>query len=101
MIHNAIEYGDMQLIAEAYDILHRGLGLSAEELHQVFSRWNDGPLSSYLIEITSDIFRVTDRETNQPLVSRSLILQRKREQESGPVRMHSIWEFLSLQSMPP
>jgi 6-phosphogluconate dehydrogenase len=72
MIHNAIEYGDMQLIAEAYDILHRGLGLSAEELHQVFSRWNDGPLSSYLIEITSDIFRVMDRETNQLLVSRIL-----------------------------
>ncbi len=72
MIHNAIEYGDMQLIAEAYDILHRGLGLSAEELHQVFSLWNDGPLSSYLIEITSDIFRVTDRETNQPLVNRIL-----------------------------
>jgi 6-phosphogluconate dehydrogenase len=72
MIHNAIEYGDMQLIAEAYDILHRGLGLSAEELHQVFSRWNDGALSSYLIEITSDIFRVMDRETNQPLVDRIL-----------------------------
>ena len=72
MIHNAIEYGDMQLIAEAYDILHRGLGLSAKELHQVFSRWNDGPLSSYLIEITADIFRVTDRETNQPLVNRIL-----------------------------
>jgi 6-phosphogluconate dehydrogenase len=72
MIHNAIEYGDMQLIAEAYDILHRGLSLSAEELHQVFSRWNDGPLSSYLIEITSDIFRVMDRETNQPLVDRIL-----------------------------
>jgi 6-phosphogluconate dehydrogenase len=72
MIHNAIEYGDMQLIAEAYDILHRGLGLSAEELHQVFSRWNEGALSSYLIEITSDIFTVKDRETNQPLVDRIL-----------------------------
>lgn len=72
MIHNAIEYGDMQLIAEAYDILHRGPGLSAEELHQVFSRWNEGALSSYLIEITSDIFRVMDRETNQPLVDRIL-----------------------------
>jgi len=72
MIHNAIEYGDMQLIAEVYDILHRGLGLSAEELHQVFSEWNDGPLSSYLIEITADIFTVTDRETNQPLVDRIL-----------------------------
>jgi 6-phosphogluconate dehydrogenase len=72
MIHNAIEYGDMQLIAEAYDILHRALGLSAEELHQVFSRWNDGPLSSYLIEITADIFTMMDREANQPLVDRIL-----------------------------
>jgi len=72
MIHNAIEYGDMQLIAEAYDILYRALSLSAEELHQVFSRWNEGPLSSYLIEITSDIFTVMDRETNQPLVDRIL-----------------------------
>lgn len=72
MVHNAIEYGDMQLIAEAYDILHRGLGLSVEELHQVFSRWNDGPLSSYLIEITADIFTVMDRETNQSLVDRIL-----------------------------
>jgi 6-phosphogluconate dehydrogenase len=68
MIHNAIEYGDMQLIAEAYDILHRGLGQSAKELHQIFAKWNEGPLSSYLIEITADIFTVIDRETNQPLV---------------------------------
>jgi len=72
MIHNAIEYGDMQLIAEAYDILHRGLGLSAKELHQIFSRWNEGPLSSYLIEITADIFTVMNKETNQPLVDRIL-----------------------------
>ncbi len=72
MIHNAIEYGDMQLIAEAYDLLHRGVGLSAAELHQIFSRWNKGPLSSYLIEITSDIFTVKDRETNEPLVDRIL-----------------------------
>ena len=72
MIHNAIEYGDMQLIAETYDILHRGLGLSAEDLHLVFSQWNDGSLSSYLIEITADIFTVMDRETNQPLVDRIL-----------------------------
>jgi 6-phosphogluconate dehydrogenase len=72
MIHNAIEYGDMQLIAEVYDLLHRGVGLSAAELHQVFFRWNKGPLSSYLIEITSDIFTVKDRETNEPLVNRIL-----------------------------
>jgi 6-phosphogluconate dehydrogenase len=70
MIHNAIEYGDMQLIAEAYDILHRGLGQSAKELHQIFAKWNEGVLSSYLIEITADIFTVIDRETNQPLVNR-------------------------------
>jgi len=68
MIHNAIEYGDMQLIAEAYDVLHRGLGLSAPELHQVFARWNEGVLSSYLIEITADIFRVIDHESGRPLV---------------------------------
>jgi len=72
MIHNAIEYGDMQLIAEAYDILRRGLGLSAEELHHAFSRWSKGPLSSYLMEITSDIFTVIDGETGQPLVDRIL-----------------------------
>jgi len=68
MIHNAIEYGDMQLIAEAYDILHRGLGLSIAELHQVFTRWNEGPLSSYLIEITADIFTYIDEKSGQPLI---------------------------------
>jgi len=81
MIHNGIEYGDMQLIAEAYDILHRGLGLSAEELHQIFARWNKGPLSSYLIEITADIFAVMDRETNQPLLS--LILDQAEQKGTG------------------
>ncbi len=101
MIHNAIEYGDMQLIAEAYDILHRGLGLSAEELHQVFSRWNEGPLSSYLIEITADLFTVMDEKRINPWSIGFLIPQVKGEQESGPVRMPSIWEFPSPRSMPP
>jgi len=68
MVHNGIEYGDMQLIAEAYDLLHRGLGLSAPELHQVFAEWNRGELSSYLIEITADILAKTDEETGKPLV---------------------------------
>jgi len=68
MVHNGIEYGDMQLIAEAYDILKRGCGLSAKALGDVFDRWNEGPLSSYLIEITSDIFKVMDPETGSPLV---------------------------------
>ncbi|WP_036487934.1 decarboxylating NADP(+)-dependent phosphogluconate dehydrogenase [Myxosarcina sp. GI1] len=69
MVHNGIEYGDMQLIAEAYDILKNCLGLSAQELHQVFSEWNETEeLNSFLIEITADIFKYTDPETNSPLV---------------------------------
>jgi len=60
MVHNGIEYGDMQLICEAYQLLSQGLGLEAEELHDVFNNWNQGELDSYLIEITSDIFSVKD-----------------------------------------
>jgi 6-phosphogluconate dehydrogenase len=68
MVHNGIEYGDMQLIAEAYDVLHRGAGLDAAALADVFARWNEGPLQSFLIEITAKIFRVADPETHVPLV---------------------------------
>ncbi|MHB0857033.1 MAG: NADP-dependent phosphogluconate dehydrogenase [Anaerolineae bacterium] len=68
MVHNGIEYGDMQLIAEAYDILHRTLDLSADELHKIFAEWNQGELKSYLIEITRDIFAKVDEYTGQPLV---------------------------------
>jgi 6-phosphogluconate dehydrogenase len=68
MVHNGIEYGDMQLIAETYDLLHRGLGLSAAELHDVFAEWNTGVLESYLIEITAAIFTKTDPDTGLPLV---------------------------------
>ena len=68
MVHNGIEYGDMQLIAEAYDILHRGLGLSNAQLHEVFADWNKGELESYLIEITADIFTKTDAETGKELI---------------------------------
>lgn len=57
MVHNGIEYGDMQLIAEVYDLLHRGAGLSNLELASVFARWNEGDLKSYLIEITAEILR--------------------------------------------
>lgn len=62
MVHNGIEYGDMQLIAEAYSVLKHSLGLSNEELAQAFTEWNQGELSSYLIEITADIFRKKDDE---------------------------------------
>ena len=68
MVHNGIEYGDMQLIAEAYFILKYALGLSSEQLHDVFKEWNQGELDSYLIEITADIFNKTDEETKQPMV---------------------------------
>ena len=72
MVHNGIEYGDMQLIAEAYDILHRALGLSAKELHAIFAEWNEGELKSYLIEITRDIFAKMDEGTGEPLVDKVL-----------------------------
>ncbi len=68
MVHNGIEYADMQLIAEIYDFLHRGLGISAGELAELFAEWNQAELRSYLIEITADILRKTDQETGLPLV---------------------------------
>ena len=71
MVHNGIEYGDMQLICEAYDLLHRGLGLDADELHSVFADWNKGELDSYLIEISSHIFASKD-EDGTPLVDKIL-----------------------------
>ena len=71
MVHNGIEYGDMQLICEAYDLLQRGLGLTADELHGVFTEWNKGELDSYLIEISSYIF-VNKDEDGKPLVDKIL-----------------------------
>jgi 6-phosphogluconate dehydrogenase len=71
MVHNGIEYGDIQLICEAYDLLKHGLGLSADELHTVFADWNKGELDSYLIEISSQIFAKKD-EDGTPLVDKIL-----------------------------
>ena len=68
MVHNGIEYGDMQLIAETWDVLRRGLGLSAPDTADVFDRWNSGPLESYLAELTAQVCRVIDPLTHQPLV---------------------------------
>ncbi|MCJ7584644.1 MAG: NADP-dependent phosphogluconate dehydrogenase [Anaerolineales bacterium] len=81
MVHNGIEYGDMQLIAEIYDILHRGLGLSSRELHTIFAEWNTGELKSYLIEITADIFEKIDAETGRPVVD--LILDEAQQKGTG------------------
>jgi 6-phosphogluconate dehydrogenase len=71
MVHNGIEYGDMQLIGEAYDMLGRGLGLDADALAEVFAEWNKGELDSYLIEITSQIFTKKD-EDGKPIVDKIL-----------------------------
>jgi len=71
MVHNGIEYGDMQLICEAYQIMRDILGMSADEMHQVFAEWNKGVLDSYLIEITSDILAFKD-EDGKPMVDKIL-----------------------------
>ena len=81
MVHNGIEYGDMQLIAEAYEILSKGLGLSAAELADIFGEWNRGPLESYLTEITAQIFSAIDPETGKPLVD--LVLDKAGQKGTG------------------
>jgi 6-phosphogluconate dehydrogenase len=72
MVHNGIEYGDMQLICEAYFMLKSALGVSNDELYDVFTEWNQGELDSYLIEITRDIFSVKDKASGDYLVDRIL-----------------------------
>lgn len=68
MIHNGIEYGDMQMICEAYDLMQNLLGMSPPEMGEVFTQWNDGVLDSFLIEITADILKQADPETGKPFV---------------------------------
>ena len=82
MVHNGIEYGDMQLIAEAYDLMKSVLGLSQEELHETFADWNKTEeLDSFLIEITADIFTKADEETGKPLVE--LIMDKAGQKGTG------------------
>ena len=71
MVHNGIEYGDMQLICEAYAIMRNGLGLTADQMHEVFAEWNSGELDSFLVEITRDILAFKDTD-GQPLVDKIL-----------------------------
>jgi 6-phosphogluconate dehydrogenase len=68
MVHNGIEYGDMQLIAETYALMQRGLGMRAADIGKVFAEWNQGDLSSYLIEITANVLDYVDPETDKPMV---------------------------------
>jgi len=67
MVHNGIEYGDMQLICEAYALM-KAVGMTADDMHKVFAAWNEGELDSYLIEITRDILDVTDETTGKPMI---------------------------------
>lgn len=81
MVHNGIEYAIMQLIAEVYDVLSRGLGMGADELGDLFAAWNAGELSSFLMEITADIFKKQDEITGRPLVD--LILDEAKQKGTG------------------
>jgi 6-phosphogluconate dehydrogenase len=81
MVHNGIEYGDMQLIGEAYDILKTALGLQATELADIFARWNEGVLNSFLIDITARIFTKIDEETGKPLVD--MVLDKAGQKGTG------------------
>ncbi len=81
MVHNGIEYGDMQLICEAYHLMRELLGMEPAAMHDVFARWNKGPLDSYLIEITRDILGFIDPETGSPMVD--LILDAAGQKGTG------------------
>jgi 6-phosphogluconate dehydrogenase len=81
MVHNGIEYGDMQLICEAYELMRSLLGMQPSAIHDVFERWNRGALDSYLIEITADILAFRDPETGQPMID--LILDAAGQKGTG------------------
>ena len=91
MIHNGIEYADMQMIAEVYGLLRDGLGLGANEIGEIFAGWNSGPLNSYLIEITAKVLAADDAKTGKPLVD--VILDRAGQKGTGR------WSVMEAQSM--
>jgi len=98
MVHNGIEYGDMQLICEAYAILSSVLGLDAAALADIFTEWNRGDLDSYLIDITAQIFRKIDPETGQPLVD--LILDKAGQKGTGMWTLQSaIWQSVVISTI--
>lgn len=92
MVHNGIEYGDMQLIAEAYDLLKSALGLNHQQIHEIFAEWNTtDELNSFLIEITADIFKYIDPDTQEPLVE--LILDAAGQKGTGRWTVQSALEL--------
>lgn len=90
-IHNGIEYGDMQMIAEVYGVMRDGLGMSAKECADVFKKWNQGPLNSYLIEITGHVLDAVDEQSGKPLVD--LILDKAGQKGTG------VWSAIVAQQM--
>jgi 6-phosphogluconate dehydrogenase len=90
-IHNGIEYGDMQMIAEVYGVMRDGLGMSPSECADVFKEWNKGPLNSYLIEITGHVLAAVDDQTGRPLVE--LILDKAGQKGTG------VWSAIAAQQM--
>ncbi|MGV9305993.1 NADP-dependent phosphogluconate dehydrogenase [Nonomuraea sp. NPDC003727] len=91
MVHNGIEYSDMQLIAEAYDLLRQALGASPAELAQVFRDWNEGDLGSYLIEITAEVLDHVDAETGRPFVD--VVVDRAEQKGTGRWTVQSALEL--------
>jgi 6-phosphogluconate dehydrogenase len=91
MVHNGIEYADMQLIAEAYDLLRAGLGASPGEIAEIFKAWNEGDLESYLIEITADVLGHTDAETGKPFVD--VVLDQAEQKGTGRWTVQSALEL--------
>src|ERR1700677_329397 len=81
MVHNGIEYADMQLIAEAYDLLRRGVGLEPAQIAETFKQWNTGRLDSYLIEITAEVLAHTDAQSDQPFVD--IVLDQAEQKGTG------------------
>jgi 6-phosphogluconate dehydrogenase len=81
MVHNGIEYGDMQLIAESWDVMRRGLGLTAPETADIWEAWNQGPLQSFLVELSAQVCRVSDSATGGPLVD--LVLDKAGQKGTG------------------
>ncbi|MEP3280069.1 MAG: NADP-dependent phosphogluconate dehydrogenase [Stappiaceae bacterium] len=80
-VHNGIEYADMQMIAEIYSIMHDGYGMTSSAIGDVFAQWNEGPLKSYLIEISAEVTRAADRETGRPVMD--IILDRAGQKGTG------------------
>jgi 6-phosphogluconate dehydrogenase len=91
MVHNGIEYADMQLIAEAYDLLRAGLGASPAEIAEIFKGWNEGDLESFLIEITADVLGHTDADTGRPFVD--VVLDQAEQKGTGRWTVQSALEL--------